>query len=116
MEIHILQILVAAFGLGLLVGLQRERAASEVAGIRTFPLITLCGSLTGLLALQFGGWVLAAGLLAMAALVISASLIKQRKSYDPGLTTEVAALFMYILGAYLCVGSMAVGVMLPTQR
>jgi uncharacterized membrane protein (DUF4010 family) len=112
MDIHTLQILVAAFGLGLLVGLQRERAASEVAGIRTFPLITLSGSLTGLLAQHYGGWVLAAGLLAMTALVISASIIKQRRTYDPGLTTEVAALFMYCLGAYLCIGSLAVGVML----
>jgi hypothetical protein len=36
-----LEILAVAFGLGLLVGLQREKAASEIAGIRTFPLITL---------------------------------------------------------------------------
>ena len=55
-----LEILAVAFGLGLLVGLQREKAASEIAGIRSFPLITLSGALTGLLALSFGGWVLAA--------------------------------------------------------
>jgi uncharacterized membrane protein (DUF4010 family) len=51
-------------------------------------------------------------MLSMTALVISASIIKQRKSYDPGLTTEVAAVFMYCLGAYLCIGSMAAGVVL----
>jgi len=112
MDSHTLQILSAAFGLGLLVGLQRERSESEVAGIRTFPLITLSGALCGLLAKAFGGWVLAAGLLAMTALVISASIIKQRKSYDPGLTTEVAALFMFSLGAYLCIGSLTTGVVL----
>lgn len=112
MDTHTLQILTAAFGLGLLVGLQRERSESEVAGIRTFPLITLSGALTALLSQSFGGWVLAAGFLSVTALVISASIIKQRKSYDPGLTTEVAAVFMFALGAYLCIGSLATGVVL----
>lgn len=112
MDNYTLQVLTAALGLGMLVGLQRERAESEVAGIRTFPLICLSGAITGLLALRYGGWVLAAGMLSMTALVISASIIKQRKSYDPGLTTEVAAVFMYCLGAYLCIGSMAAGVVL----
>jgi uncharacterized membrane protein YhiD involved in acid resistance len=36
-----------ALSLGLLVGLQREHAESQVAGIRTFPLITLAGTLAG---------------------------------------------------------------------
>ena len=31
----------ARFGLGLLVGLQRERTDSRLAGFRTFPLITM---------------------------------------------------------------------------
>ena len=39
MDNHTLQVLTVALGLGMLVGLQRERAESEVAGIRTFPLI-----------------------------------------------------------------------------
>lgn len=112
MEIQTLQLLSTACGLGLLVGLQRERADSEVAGIRTFPLITLSGTMTGLLSQTFGGWVLAAGFLAIAAMMISASFIKQRKNYDPGLTTEVTGLFMFALGAYLCIGSLTVGVVL----
>ncbi|RZU45291.1 uncharacterized membrane protein (DUF4010 family) [Fluviicoccus keumensis] len=112
MDIHTFQILAVAIGLGLLVGLQRERAAAEVAGIRTFPLITVSGTLSGLLAEHFGGWILGAGIASMTALVISASIIKQRKSYDPGLTTEVAGLVMYCLGAYLCIGSMGIAVVL----
>jgi uncharacterized membrane protein YhiD involved in acid resistance len=39
--------LAIALGLGLLVGLQREWAAAQVAGIRTFPLVTILGALTG---------------------------------------------------------------------
>jgi hypothetical protein len=37
-------------GPGLLVGLQRERTGSPIAGIRTFPLTTVLGTVTGFLA------------------------------------------------------------------
>ena len=36
--------------LGLLVGLQREHAATGVAGMRTFTLITMLGTLSALIA------------------------------------------------------------------
>lgn len=52
-----------ALGLGLLVGLQRERTQSDVAGIRTFPLITLFGLLCSTLSAGGGVWLPAAGLL-----------------------------------------------------
>jgi uncharacterized membrane protein YhiD involved in acid resistance len=41
--------LAIAIGLGLLVGLQRERARSGLAGLRTFPLITMLGAICGML-------------------------------------------------------------------
>ncbi|HEV2853969.1 MAG TPA: MgtC/SapB family protein [Thermoanaerobaculia bacterium] len=44
-----------ALGLGLLVGLQRERMDSAIAGIRTFALITLFGTVAGQLGRVFGG-------------------------------------------------------------
>ena len=65
-----LQQLGIALGLGLLVGLQRERSASRLAGLRTFPLVTLLGTLCAMLAQSFGGWVLATGLLSLAALIV----------------------------------------------
>ena len=49
--------LIIALGLGLLVGLERERAASPLGGVRTFALITVLGAVCGLLAVDFGGWV-----------------------------------------------------------
>ncbi len=55
------QLLGIALGLGLLVGLERERAASRLAGMRTFPLVTLFGALCSMLSQSFGGWILAAG-------------------------------------------------------
>ena len=51
-----------ALGLGLLVGLQRERAGSRLAGIRTFPRVTVLGGLCALLGEKFGGWLVGLGL------------------------------------------------------
>ena len=97
--------------LGLLVGLQRERSEPAIAGIRTFPLITLLGTVSALLGVQFGGWMLAAGLLALAALFVIGNLARlQAGDIDPGLTTEAAALLMFGVGAYLVIGSMGVAV------
>src|SRR5205814_2193372 len=89
-----------SLGLGLLVGLQRERAETRLAGIRTFPLVTIFGTLCGLLAQTYGGWTIAAGLVALAAIVGIGSLAKlKQETADPGLTTEVAMLLMYVVGA-----------------
>jgi len=100
-----------ALGLGLLVGLQRERVASPLAGFRTFPLITVSGTIAALLGQSFGGWIVGAGLLALAGLIIVGNLAKQKKGdLDPGLTTEVAMLLMYGVGAYLVVGHTAAAI------
>src|SRR5678816_4357410 len=100
-----------ALGLGLLVGLQRERVASPLAGFRTFPLITVSGTIAALLGQSFGGWIVGAGLIALAGLVVVGNLAKQKKGdLDPGLTTEVAMLLMYGVGAYLVVGHAAAAI------
>ena len=100
-----------ALGLGLLVGLQRERSAEPLAGMRTFSLITLLGALSALLGQAFGGWVIAAGALALAGLLTGATLIERRDEVrDAGLTTQVAVLVMYGLGAYLVSGSSVIAI------
>jgi uncharacterized membrane protein (DUF4010 family) len=96
------QTLGIALGLGLLVGLQRERAASVLAGFRTFPLITLFGTICAWLAVQHGGWVIGAGLLALAAAIVAGNSLRTRQTdTDPGITTEAAMLLMFGVGAYL---------------
>ena len=55
-----------ALALGLLVGMQGERTEHRFAGVRTFPLTTMFGTVCALLAPASGGWMLAAGLLALA--------------------------------------------------
>lgn len=110
--------LALALGLGLLVGLQRQWADTRVAGIRTFPLITMFGTLTGLLALAFGGWPVVAGFLTLGAVVVMGDLSLLRiaevrgEEPDPGLTTEVAALVMFAVGTLLTLGYRGPGIVL----
>lgn len=101
-----------ALGLGLLVGLQRQRAHAEgMAGVRTFALVTVSGALFGHLAAAYGGWMVAAGVVALTGLMVVANLHKIKSgALDPGLTTEVAMLLMYGVGAFLAVGPAAVSI------
>jgi len=97
--------LAIALGLGLLVGFQRERAGSAIAGIRTFALITLLGAVAALLAQPYGAWTIAAGWIALGAIVVVANVAKLRSGeVDPGLTTEAAALLMFGVGALVVTG------------
>ncbi|HEY2976530.1 MAG TPA: DUF4010 domain-containing protein, partial [Burkholderiaceae bacterium] len=104
--------LAIALALGLLVGMQRERVDSRIAGVRTFPLITLFGAVTALLAKELGPWPVAAGAVALAAMLVMANIAKLRVEVDPGLTTEVAALLMFGVGAYVVVGHVEAAVVL----
>jgi len=101
-----------ALALGLLVGMQRERTDSRLAGIRTFPLITILGTMAGLLALRLGGWIVAAGFVSLAVIVIMSDRTSAELPSNPGITTEVAALLMFGLGAYLVPGYTSVAVVL----
>ncbi|TWU51241.1 MgtC/SapB family protein [Rubripirellula reticaptiva] len=98
------QALAISLGLGLLVGLQRQWKASEIAGIRTFPLIAMMGTLSTMPGNQLG-WMSAAGILAIAVLLAIANVAKIRSGeFDSGMTTEVAALLMFAVGCVLGVG------------
>lgn len=89
-----------ALALGLLVGVQRQHSGHETAGVRTFSLVTLLGAACSLAIPIGGGWLVAAGLLAVAALGV-ASHLRAEQSHDdaPGLTTEIAMLVMFATGA-----------------
>lgn len=93
-----------ALALGLLVGLQREWVVDRVAGIRTFPLITVLGVIAADVAPTWGP---AAGFLALGALMSAANVARARSPRDAseatdfGVTTEVAALVMFGVGVML---------------
>jgi uncharacterized membrane protein (DUF4010 family) len=101
MNLWEVQQLAIALGLGLLVGFQREWTAPHVAGIRTFGLITVFGTITGLFVETTGAWLISAGLMAVAAMIIVGNVMRvvgAETEDEPGLTTEVAALVMYGAG------------------
>jgi len=111
MDTVVLGALSLALGLGLLIGLQRERAGSKFGGIRTFPLVALLGTVSGFLAERWGGSVVLGGILALAAVVLISNL-NARGSRDAtgGQTTEVAALLTYMCGALLSTGYWSAGI------
>jgi uncharacterized membrane protein (DUF4010 family) len=113
MDTDVLSALSLALGLGLLIGLQRERAGSHLGGIRTFPLIALLGAFCGLLAYEYdyGALVAAAGFGGVAVLAILANLRTARSGDEaPGQTSEAAALLTYALGLFLATGQYAAAI------
>jgi uncharacterized membrane protein (DUF4010 family) len=92
-----------AIGLGILLGLERERTKGEEggAGVRTFALIALSGAIAGYLNehLALQGLALAM-FAAITALIIGMYVVTSLRG-DTGITTEVSALLAFLLGV-LC--------------
>jgi uncharacterized membrane protein (DUF4010 family) len=89
-----------AIGLGVLLGLERERTKSEDggAGVRTFALISLSGAIAGYLGENLGlDWLALAMFFAITALIIGMYVVTARHG-DTGITTEVSALLAFLLG------------------
>jgi MgtC family. len=108
MDSAVLGALSLALGLGLLIGLQRERAGSDIGGIRTFPLLALRGAICGLLAGKWGEFIVVAGFIGVTSMTVLANLPKRKDGVDTGgQTSEVAALLTYALGTYLATGNYA---------
>jgi uncharacterized membrane protein (DUF4010 family) len=109
--LHVLETFATALGIGLLVGLERERRPATAAGLRTFALTGLFGCVAAVLATQTGATaVLAIGLALVGAMTILATLHDREASGDPGTTTVVAIGLTYILGAVVWHGYAAVAV------
>ncbi len=105
--------LAIAFGLGLLVGMQREKTNNTLAGVRTFTLLAILGVFSGFLTRDFDNpFILPALGLAIAAFLVAGNVLTKRNSPDAdlGQTTEVAALLMFSIRAYLVIGDQTIGV------
>jgi uncharacterized membrane protein (DUF4010 family) len=71
----------------------------------------MLGAICGVLSATVGGWVLAAGFLALAAIIVVGNIALLKKgAADPGLTTEIAILLMFGVGATLVNGPEAVAI------
>ena len=102
-----------SLAIGLLIGLERERNPSAKAGLRTFALVALFGTLSALLSTKLGSpWLLIAGLLVVAGMIIAAYLNHPSEENDPGTTTVVALVLCYGLGAMIWYGLAELAVML----
>ncbi len=92
----------AAVGLGLLMGLERERNPSALGGVRTFALTALFSVMSAQLAQVLGSpWIIVAGLLLTGGYMIAAYQRQEPPAEDPGTTTVAALLVCYGLGV-LC--------------
>ncbi|MBI3480552.1 MAG: MgtC/SapB family protein [Nitrosomonadales bacterium] len=102
-----------SLAIGLLIGLERERTPSAKAGLRTFALVAIFGTLSALLSTKLDSpWLLIAGLLAVAGMIVAAYLNKPALESDPGTTTVIALLLCYGLGAMIWYGLAKLAVML----
>ena len=95
-----IQGLAVALGVGLLVGIERERRRVTVegqrktpAGVRTFALAALAGGIAATLGFAVLAWVV----VAIAALAVVSYL--RNAAEDPGMTSEIALLVVCLLGA-----------------
>jgi uncharacterized membrane protein (DUF4010 family) len=111
--------LAAALLIGALVGIEREKKKSEsedlgIGGVRTFILFALSGAVAAWLAERLGsGWVFAVPLLGVAALAVAGYLAQARvKPRSLGLTTEVAAITVYLLGGACVAGHVEIALAL----
>lgn len=102
-----------SLAIGMLIGLERERTPSAKAGLRTFTLVALFGTLAALLSEQTGtAWVLAGGLLVVGGMMVAAYARAPDLGDDPGTTTVAAIALCYGLGAMVWYGYHQLAVML----
>lgn len=103
--------LAVALGIGLIVGLERawktrdQHGGQRLAGLRTFAITGLCGGVLAQLSQPDRFLLLAAGTLVVGALIVAGYLITTREQRDFGMTTELAMLTTFGLGAAAVLGA-----------
>jgi len=108
-----------ALAVGLLIGLEREQSAAAertdqhlIGGARTHPIVALLGGLSALLARELGVGLPLLLLVALTAFIVVAYAAALRAGRGPGITSEVALLVSYVLGAL----ALSHGVIEPLTR
>ncbi len=96
--------LVVALGIGIFIGIQRESAYDEpegklFAGVRTFALISLAGFGAALAADQLSSALPFVGVLLVFGVLLALSYHKDVLAGKPGMTTEMATLITFVIGA-----------------
>ena len=105
MDEPLLHRLAVALGVGLIVGVERgwrsrlESGGPRPAGVRTFALVALLGGALAAIGGTGSYVVLAAGLLVVGAFTIGVYLMTAGSTQDFGMTTEIALVATFSLGA-----------------
>ncbi|MCL1627122.1 MULTISPECIES: MgtC/SapB family protein [Roseinatronobacter] len=111
-ELELFQRLGVALAIGLLFGLERgrhqrdQREGGRIAGLRTFALAGLLGGVNGWLASLTAPVVLALAFLGLSVLLGVSYWLRLKEDDDVGLTTEIAFLLAFSLGAASVLGNM----------
>ena len=107
--------------LGTLVGIEREKHRRErkakteqSAGLRTFILLALLGACSAWISRAFDSyWILAVGFLITGAFVVAGYVVTTRGQRPAvGLTTEIAAIIVFVLGAIVMLGGAEIAIAL----
>ncbi len=102
-----------ALGIGLLIGMERERRPDAAAGLRTFSLVSMLGCLFAMLGERTGEpWLLAVGLIVLAATMVASNFSSTQEEQFRGFTSEAAIIVTYGLGAAVWLGYATLAVML----
>ena len=95
-----------ALASGFIIGQEREHSAPDpreeesfIGGSRTYPLVSLSGAVAALVSREQGPWVLLAAFAAVVGLLVVSYAGDVRKGLSHGLTSEVALLLSFLLGA-----------------
>ncbi len=101
----------AALGLGMLIGLERERTRGEertFAGVRTFSMVALLGAASVYAGEQAGlPWIVGLVFLAVTALVVAAYQVTSKEGHI-GATTEVSVLLTFFIGGMCAWGQVGI--------
>jgi len=105
-DTYILGVLIS-MGIGLIIGLEREydklKEEKGIAGIRTFPIVTILGFSLGNLTELFTPWLLIASLAAFIIFLAANQFSQKQEEYGHGLTTNLALIATFILGVMVSV-------------
>ena len=102
-----------ALGIGLLIGMERERRPEAAAGLRTYALVSMLGCLFAMLGDRSGGpWMLAVGLIVLSLAMVASNFSAKQEEQFRGFTTESAIIVTYGLGAAVWYGFATLAVML----
>ena len=104
--------LAAAFGVGALVGIEREHRRDEtrvIAGVRTFPLVAASGFLSAFFSLHFDApIILASGVLVMGLGALGILYVRATMG-SVGFTTPMALIVTFLAGALIGIGLLLEG-------